>query len=82
MKKLLIFGLLVFLVGCTPAAKVCSVDSECVPVQCCHADEAVNKENAPDCKGILCTAECVPETLDCGQGSLQCVKGQCEVVLG
>lgn len=68
------------LIGCVPAEKECSADKDCVPATCCHASEAVNKEQAPDCKGILCTMECVPGTIDCGQGEIKCVKGNCEIV--
>ncbi len=61
--------------------KKCSLDSDCVKATCCHAKDAVNKENAPDCKGMICTTECVPETADCGQGEIKCVYGECKVVL-
>ena len=70
-----------FLVSCVPAEKVCTADADCVPAACCHAVDAVNKENAPDCRGVLCTAVCEPETLDCGQGEAKCVSGRCEAVL-
>lgn len=73
--------LISLLVGCAPAEKKCSADEDCLPATCCHPSEAVNKEHAPNCKGMLCTAECVPETIDCGQGEIKCVKGSCEVVL-
>ena len=36
------------LISCAPAELQCSVDSDCVPAQCCHATDAVNKLNAPD----------------------------------
>ena len=66
--------------GCIPAEKVCAVDAECVPAECCHAKDTVNTASAPDCKGILCTAECVPGTIDCGQGEIRCINGRCKVV--
>lgn len=72
--------LLVLVVGCTPVEKECSVDSDCVKATCCHASDAVSEEHAPDCKGILCTMDCVPGTTDCGQGEIKCVEGSCEVV--
>jgi hypothetical protein len=79
----LILGLFLVgsLFGCVPAEKKCSVDADCVQASCCHASDAVSKEFAPDCKGILCSMECVPGTIDCGQGEVQCVKGSCEAVL-
>lgn len=83
MKRAIISVLLIslFLISCTPAEKACTVDADCVPAACCHAVDAVNKENAPDCRGVLCTAVCEPGTLDCGQGEVKCVSGQCKAVL-
>jgi hypothetical protein len=86
MKKytLLLLGLIsLFIVSCTavPLEKQCAVDTDCVRATCCHAIDSVNKENAPDCSGVICTMDCVPETLDCGQGEIQCVKNECVVVL-
>lgn len=75
--------LLIFLVGCqvVPLEKSCSADGDCVPAQCCHADEAVNKDYGPDCTGKMCTMECVSRTLNCGQGEVRCVSGECQAVL-
>ncbi|MEK6937505.1 MAG: hypothetical protein AABX04_00530 [Nanoarchaeota archaeon] len=89
MKYALVLLLIVslWLVSCTPAVsnvsenKLCQKDADCVPASCCHAKEAVNSQNAPKCEGMLCTMECVPETLDCGQGEIKCVKNECKVVL-
>lgn len=84
MKRILSLVLVLFLagvIGCVPAEKKCSADEDCVAATCCHASEAVNKESGPDCRGQLCTAECVPETLDCGGGEIKCVEGECKVVL-
>ena len=83
--KLMHVGLVliaVLLVSCNPTAsstKVCQTDSDCVPAQCCHATDAVNKGNAPDCTAMLCTLECAPGTIDCGQGSVACITGLCTV---
>ena len=59
----------------------CRADSDCVADACCHAKNCVASINAPICKGILCTQECEPGTLDCGQGSCKCVSNKCEVAL-
>ena len=59
----------------------CSSDSDCAPAGCCHADSAVNKNFAPDCRAIFCSAVCAPGTLDCGGGEIKCIKNKCEVVL-
>ncbi|MBW2963602.1 hypothetical protein KY306_02400 [Candidatus Woesearchaeota archaeon] len=62
-------------------SKKCSVDSDCIAATCCHASEAVNKENAPDCSGVFCTQECVSGTIDCQQGEIKCVNGGCKVII-
>ncbi len=73
------------IISCTPesvpAELRCSIDSDCVPAQCCHAADAVNKLNAPDCSGIICTMSCEPESIDCGQGEVKCLSGKCGVVM-
>ncbi|MFH1683234.1 MAG: hypothetical protein ABIA37_05560 [Candidatus Woesearchaeota archaeon] len=78
--SLILIVLSMMLAGCIPTEKACTVDAECVPAECCHAKDTVNNASAPDCKGILCTAECVAGTIDCGQAKLQCVKGKCKAV--
>ena len=71
----------VFLISCTPNAEQCSVDSDCVPAQCCHPFSAVNKEYAPDCSEAFCPAVCEPGTLDCGQGEIKCLSNRCTAVI-
>ena len=86
MVSLMVVSLMVvalILVSCTPSIptnKVCQNDVDCLPAQCCHAADAVNRENAPDCSNTLCTLECAPQTLDCGQGGVACVDGACVVI--
>jgi len=83
--KIMIIGLLfltLLLASCTtPATSQCTTDNDCVPTSCCHASSAVNRESAPDCRGVLCTMECKPGTLDCGQGTIRCQEGACTVVI-
>lgn len=64
-----------------PAEKFCESDADCVPAQCCHPDDAVNKDYAPDCSEVFCTMECRPGTIDCGQGEIRCVEKECQAVL-
>lgn len=71
----------VLIVGCVPVEKKCSADTDCVKKTCCHASDAVNKDNAPDCKNRLCTMDCQPGTIDCGQGEIKCVSGACNAVM-
>ncbi|MBI4979955.1 hypothetical protein HZC30_00180 [Candidatus Woesearchaeota archaeon] len=89
MKKYII-GLLVislvFVIACTqtktiPENKSCAVDTDCVPAGCCHVNDSVNLKYAPKCEGMLCTMECVPNTLDCGQGEIKCVEGECKAMI-
>ncbi|MBT4805721.1 hypothetical protein HON71_06120, partial [Candidatus Woesearchaeota archaeon] len=54
MKKYILLLVLlsaVLLISCTPAEKVCSVDTDCVQATCCHPTAAVPKEAGPDCAG-------------------------------
>ena len=89
MKKAVLVILVIvslFLISCKPNSlvpeeKQCTTDADCVPAQCCHPDDSVNKDHAPQCEGIFCTEECRPGTLDCGQGSIKCLVGACTVVL-
>ena len=59
----------------------CRTNDECVPAGCCHPSTCAPASEKPDCTGIYCTAECAPGTLDCGQGSCQCIDRKCEAVL-
>ena len=61
--------------------KVCLKNNDCVQASCCHATDVINRENAPDCKGVMCTQVCEPNTLDCGQGQKKCLDGICVAVL-
>lgn len=82
-KKLSLFLVIVtlFIISCTPTEKQCTADNQCAPAGCCHAADAVNEKYAPSCNGILCTMECRPGTIDCGQGSLKCINNECTVIL-
>jgi hypothetical protein len=79
-RVMLIIGLL-FVIACAPSEKQCSVDTDCVQASCCHASDAVNKEFSPDCRTTLCSLECKPGTLDCGQGQVKCVNNECKAVI-
>jgi len=57
----------------------CTIDSQCVPAQCCHPSGCVNTLFKPACSGIFCTLEC-RGPLDCGAGHCGCVEGKCQVV--
>ena len=78
----IILTLLIVVSSCAPAeTKQCMQDSDCVPAQCCHATSAVSKDAAPDCQGKICTLDCNPNTMDCGQGEIKCVQSKCVAIL-
>jgi putative hemolysin len=58
----------------------CESDSDCVPVSCCHAKTCVSVSKSPICKGVMCTMNCEPGTLDCG-GKCICRDNKCSVSL-
>lgn len=64
----------------TNSSLICSSDADCVPSSCCHADSCENIASKKVCN-VLCTQECQPGTLDCGQGSCACVNNKCSAVL-
>lgn len=80
-----------FLVSCTKTEimqqvqqnpkKQCMQDFECVPATCCHPKDALNIKYAPNCAEMVCTMECRPGTIDCGQGEIKCVKNQCTTII-
>ena len=85
MKKdyFLLMMILVIVTSCTTSVqenKKCAQNSDCVPATCCHANETINKNYAKVCN-VMCTQECRPHTLDCGQGEIQCVQNGCQVIL-
>jgi len=58
----------------------CSVDADCVPAGCCHPTTCVPTTQKPDCADTMCTMNCAPGTLDCGQGRCACEAGSCKPV--
>ena len=52
----------------------------CVSASCCHPKECVLESEAPNCSGVFCSMNCVPETMDCGQGHCGIIDGECEVI--
>lgn len=60
--------------------KTCFVDEDCVPAQCCHSTDVVNKLYAPSCSNIGCTANCEKNTIDCGCGKPACANNKCTII--
>ncbi|VVB80680.1 Uncharacterised protein [uncultured archaeon] len=58
----------------------CVSDEDCVPAQCCHPTTCANSQSKGVCN-LLCTQDCVPGSLDCGQGSCKCINKKCSAVL-
>ena len=59
----------------------CEADSDCVPAPVCHPTYCVRRPANPQ-KGMVCSMECRPGTLDCGQGECKCIDGKCKAVIG
>lgn len=60
----------------------CGSDADCVQASCCHSTACTSIDQAPDCKGMMCTMVCIPGTLDCGQGRCVCIDGNCKAEIG
>jgi len=80
---LIIFLSLIYIFSNQNSDKIseCDVDFDCVQATCCHAASCVPKSNAPNCSRIFCTAECIPNTMDCMQGQCSCVNKKCEAIM-
>ncbi|MFA5173641.1 MAG: hypothetical protein WC438_00480 [Candidatus Pacearchaeota archaeon] len=63
---------------CEKEINTCSVDSDCVPDSCCHAQSCVSLDKKPVCDKVFCSQVC-SGPLDCNQGSCECIKGKCGV---
>ena len=63
--------------GNIPEELKCKSDEDCVAATCCHPKACVNRGFKPDCEGIMCSMECAPGTMDCGQGRCACVNNKC-----
>ena len=59
----------------------CKSNLECVAEQCCHPNSCIHRNFGPDCKNVFCSTECAPNTLDCGQGSCQCINNKCQAII-
>lgn len=59
----------------------CTDNRECVPDGCCHPKSCVNLKEKQTCSGVICSSVCEPGSLDCGQGTCQCINKKCEAVL-
>ncbi len=65
----------------SPGAE-CAQDADCVPASCCHPTTCAPVARRPDCAATMCTQNCAPTTLDCGQGHCACISGRCGAVRG
>ena len=63
----------------TTDKEFCNSNSDCVPAQCCHPNNCINKNYKTICN-LLCTQECRPNTMDCGQGKCVCNNNVCQVM--
>jgi hypothetical protein len=60
-------------------ARECLSDSDCIPSSCCHSASCMPRSNFSKCASVMCTTDCRPDTMDCGQGSCVCVNNKCNV---
>jgi hypothetical protein len=58
--------------------RTCSVNSDCVPEQCCHPTSCINRKFKGVCT-LLCTQVC-EGPIDCGGGHCECEGGTCQVI--
>lgn len=78
---LIAIGYAIFALTEKPVISECSSDNDCVPENVCHPKTCVLKPGSPDENpGMICTAVCEPGSLDCGQGSCECINKKCEAV--
>ena len=59
-------------------AQNCTIDDDCVPAECCHPTNCINKAEKSVCN-VMCTMSC-EGPIDCGAGHCGCVNGKCSVV--
>ena len=88
MNKIFLIGtFLIFLIlinGCKekiPEEVYCNEDSDCVPATCCHPSSCININFRPNCEGLMCSMECAPGTMDCGQGHCGCINNKCTAII-
>ena len=60
--------------------RACSMDSDCVPEQCCHPTSCINRRFKGVCT-VFCTQIC-EGPIDCGAGHCECGAGTCQVIPG
>lgn len=80
--SLLILFLIIFLANNkkqTDQIEECQTDSDCVPATCCHPEQCVAKEKAPNCGVLFCSQVC-QGPLDCEAGSCGCINNKCGVI--
>ena len=85
MKKLILLLFAIIVVsGCTSTDiledNTTNQTFVCVPATCCHPIACVPESQAPNCGGVMCTMDCRPGTMDCGQGYCAVVDDKCIVV--
>ena len=80
MKRFLILLLLIACQAEIDGSVYCETAMDCSAATCCHASEAVNNAYAPNCEGDMCSLNCEPNTLDCGQMKIDCIENRCSVI--
>ncbi len=81
------------LAGCEPdllpgtggpaPGRVCYVNEDCVPADCCgESSSVVHRAEAPSCTGVSCNTNCDPSQLNCNCGQPICRDSRCAPALG
>jgi hypothetical protein len=66
----------------TDAGRVCYLDSDCVPDDCCGLGRgAVHVLDGPDCATVRCDGACPREQVACGCGLPVCRGSRCAVAV-
>jgi len=59
--------------------KTCYSDDDCVANACCGDGTAVTHvDEGPNCRGVRCTGECPPGSIDCGRCIPFCRGARCD----
>jgi hypothetical protein len=79
---LLIIALIIliyFIIQKNPKQATDIEKKNCVPATCCHPDECVLAEQAPNCKNTICSMVC-SGPLDCNAGHCEFINNKCTVI--
>lgn len=72
--------LIYFIIKNNPDERKINIEEKkCFPATCCHADECVLTEQAPDCSKAICSMVC-SSPLDCNAGYCGFINNKCIII--